>query len=376
MFTVVVVEDEKPILELMKVVVGRNPDCQVVGAFSNPLEALEALPSLKPDIAFLDVEMPKLSGLELAGRMIDCCEHTRIVFTTAHKEYALEAFNVFAFDYILKPITPASVQRITDRLLKESGRPVSTNMDLPSQRTSIRCFGGFEVRNFKGDLVRWPTRKTEELFAYLLCYPNQEAGKWQLVDALWPEMDEARSVHNLHNTVYRLKKILKEHQLGLDIGKTGEGYLLEVLETTYDLLEFQRYNSAQSDAHGEIARLESLCMMYQGHLFDRKDYLWKHWLEEDYRKRFLSVVYDLGRLCLTRKDWIRAEQRLSDSLEIYPFEENICMLLMEVYAASGKWERLRTFYTNFEERYRIEFGIAPSRELQDLAIGYIKDNQG
>lgn len=370
MFRVVVVEDEKPILELMKVVVGRNPYCQVVGAFSNPFEALEAFPDLKPDIAFLDVEMPRLSGLELAHRINECCEQTRIVFTTAYKEYALEAFNVFAFDYILKPITPASVQRITDRLLKEIDRSALPAADHPKNRVSIRCFGGFEVRNSKGTLVRWPTRKTEELFAYLLCYPNQEADKWRLIDALWPDMDEERAVHNLHNTVYRLKKLLKEHELGVDVGKTGQGYQLETFLTTYDLLEFQGYIPALSDAQEDIPRLTSLCAMYQGHLFDRKDYLWKHRLEEEYSKRFMSMVQNLGRLCLARRDWESAEQRLSAYLALYPFDENINLLLMKVYTSSGKRERMTRHYADFEYRYYREFGIAPPREMRELADTY------
>ncbi|WNS46940.1 response regulator [Paenibacillus sp. MMS20-IR301] len=363
----VIVEDEKPILELMRVVLGRNPYCQIVGAYSSPFEALEACPALQPDIAFLDVEMPRLSGLELAHRINESCEQTRIVFTTAHKEYALEAFNVFAFDYILKPVTPASIQRITDRLLKITDLPAAPP---PKNKVSIRCFGSFEVRNSQGLLVRWPTRKTEEFFAYLLCYPNQEADKWQLIDVLWPEMDEERAVHNLHNTVYRLKKLLKEDGLGLDVVKTGQGYQLEIVTASYDLLEFQDYTPALPHAEEDLSRLERLCAMYQGHLFDRKDYLWKHRLEEEYSKRFMSMVQNVVRLCLARKDWERAEQHLSAYLNLYPFDENINLLLMKVFASSGKRERMHRYYADFENRYCREFGIAPPREMKELADAY------
>ncbi|MBP1903741.1 two-component SAPR family response regulator [Paenibacillus turicensis] len=376
MFRVVIVEDEKPILELMKVVVGRNPYCEVVGAYSNPFQALEAIPLLKPDIAFLDVEMPKLSGLELAQEINDCCEQTRIVFTTAHKEYALEAFNVFAFDYILKPITPASVQRITDRIIKTIDRSVDLVDSHPRNKVTIRCFGSFEVRNSMGSLIRWPTRKTEELFAYLLCYPNQEAEKWQLIDALWSDMDEERAVHNLHNTVYRLKKILKEHELGLDVRKTGRGYQLETFSNSYDLLEFQGYPPTLSDSQEDISRLENLCSMYQGHLFDRKDYLWKHRLEEEYSKRFMSMVQNLGRLYLVLKDWERAEQRLNSFLMIYPFDENINLLLMKVYVSSGRLEQMNRHYTDFASRYSREFGIAPPQEVKSLVDVFFSKGQG
>lgn len=107
-------------------------------------------------------------------------------------------------------------------------------------QAEIKCFGGFEVRNLRGELVRWTTRKTEELFAYFLYHPGRDISKWHLMDLLWPDMNMERSSHNLHNTMYRLKKTLKEQEIGMDIQKTNEGYTLEPQNLVYDLLEFQQ----------------------------------------------------------------------------------------------------------------------------------------
>jgi two-component system, LytTR family, response regulator len=377
LFRVVIVEDEKPILELMKVVVGRNPHCQIVGAFSNPLEALASLPGLKPDITFLDVEMPRLSGLELAHRMNEIGEESRIVFTTAYREYALEAFNVFAFDYILKPVTPAAIDRITSRLLKEAGRSAPPPASIAAPQASIRCFGSFEVRNPKGELVHWPTRKTEELLAYLLCYPNQECSKWQLMDALWPEMDEERAVHNLHNTVYRLKKLMKEQEMGMDVGKTRDGYLLETLTASYDLLELRQWAAApDADASADAAQRERLCGLYRGVLLSGKDYMWKLQLEEGYGKQYMNLVHDLASRYVGQEEWAKAEQRLTDCLSLYPLEESIHLLLMEVYAASGRRERIVKHYAGFEEQYRRELGIAPPPDMKSRLAAYVQERTG
>ncbi|MFC3748095.1 response regulator [Paenibacillus sp. GCM10012306] len=372
LFTAVIVEDEKPILELMKVVVGRNHHCHIIGAFSNPMDALTSLPKLQPDIVFLDVEMPRLSGLELARRIDECCENTRIVFTTAYKEYALEAFNVFAFDYILKPVTPAAIARITDRLIKEAGRSASSKaMSAPMPQAFIRCFGGFEVRNPKGELIHWPARKTEELFAYLLCYPNQDSNKWHLMNVLWPDMDEERAAHNLHNTVYRLRKLLKEQDIGMNIVKTGDGYFLETLQASYDLLELQRSSPALADAPEDIASLERLCDLYRGSLLDRKDYLWKVRLEEGCAKQYKVLLYKLVRHQMTRKDWTQAQQRLEAGLSVCPLEEDMHLLLLEVYAASGKRDRVIKHYASFEEQYRRELGLGPSQEMKRWVDAYL-----
>ncbi len=377
MFSVVIVEDEKPILELMKVVVGRNPHCRIIGAFNNPLEALEKLPELKPDIAFLDVEMPKLSGIELAQRMNECCEGTRIVFTTAYKEYALEAFRVFAFDYILKPVMTSAIDRVTTRLLKEADRAGGSSGASPPVgpllQASIRCLGGFEVRSPKGELIRWPTKKTEELCAYLLCWPNQDISKWKLMDLLWPEMNEERAIHNLHNTVYRLKKLIKEHDIGMDVVKTGDGYLLKTQETQYDLQKFLQ--SMPETGHMKQAdeeQLEALFALYRGPLLGHKDYMWKVQLEESCGKHYRALGCRLAERYMTKGEWSKAENRLLSCLSFYPLEEELHLLLMEVYAAAGKRERIVRHFNLFEMQYRKEMGMEIPTEISKKAKMYME----
>ncbi|WP_312886521.1 response regulator [Paenibacillus foliorum] len=364
----IIVEDEKPVLELMKVIIGRNPHFLIIGTFSNPLEALASFAELQPDIAFLDVEMPKLNGLELAQRMNDISDHTRIIFTTAYREYALEAFKVYAFDYILKPVTPDAIGRITTRLLKLDSH--SAPVEQQKRFASIRCFGGFEVRNPQGTLVRWRTRKTEELFAFFLCYPNQDINKWQLADWLWPDMDEDRASHNLHNTIYRLKKVLKEHEIGFDILKTNEGYLLETMNTTYDLLEFHESDLTIPGSLQDEELAERLCALYRGHLLERKDYLWKVQLEVGYGKKFTSLVRNLVQAYMAQQQWSKAERKLEAYLSIYALDEEMHQLLMDIYAMSGNSKQIIKHYESFESRYRKELGMEPPIEMKSRMAAY------
>lgn len=377
MINVVIVEDEKPILELMKVVIGKNPHYNIVGAYSNPVEALARLPELQPDVAFLDVEMPKLGGLELARKIGECCEQTRVIFATAHKEYALEAFNVYAFDYILKPVTPAAVERIAARLMKLDRRisaPVSTSASVavPSARQAfLSCFGGFEVRNAQDELIHWPTRKTEELFAYFLCYSNQDVGKWRLADDLWPEMAEERASSNLYNTIYRLKKTMQSQEIGMDIVKTNDGYMLKTLHVDCDLLEFQRSVPALKDEAADIPQLERLCSLYRGPLLEHKDYMWKIQLEAGYDKQYRKLALQLIRLYISRDEWSKAERQIEICLTAYPLNEDMHSLLIDVYAASGRKERIAAHYAGFEAQYREELGMVPPAELSSRVAAYL-----
>ncbi|OCT11569.1 histidine kinase [Paenibacillus pectinilyticus] len=370
MFNVVIVEDEKPILELMKVLIGRNPHYTIIGAFSSPHEALAAMADLKPDLAFLDVEMPKMNGLELAQRMNELSDLTKIIFTTAYKEYALDAFKVYAFDYILKPVTPAAIERVTSRLMKQ--RPAAATTEPKARQSAIRCFGSLEIRNPEGALVRWPTKKTEELFAYFLCYPGQDINKWHLADMLWPDMLEDRATHNLHNTIYRLKKLLKEQEIGVDILKTNDGYLIDMLGTSYDLLEFQMSDRVISEGIQDIARAEKLFGLYRGPLLDRKDYLWKTQLEESYSKQYTLLARQLIERDMREEAWNQAERKADTYLAIYPLQEDMQQLVIDMYAKSGKKERIAKYYASFKALYRRELGLEPPAEMTASVAAYLE----
>ena len=80
------------------------------------MQALALVDELAPDVVFLDIQMPGLTGLDLAARLCAGARAPRIVFTTAHEQYALNAFEHAAFDYLLKPIKPERLQRTVARL--------------------------------------------------------------------------------------------------------------------------------------------------------------------------------------------------------------------------------------------------------------------
>jgi len=89
------------------------PELEIVAIARNGLEAAAQIAELQPDIAFLDIQMPGLTGLEVAAG-IECL--TRVVFVTAYDEYALTAFEAEALDYVLKPVTAERLARTVERL--------------------------------------------------------------------------------------------------------------------------------------------------------------------------------------------------------------------------------------------------------------------
>jgi len=99
--TCVIVDDEPLAVKLMESFVAKTPDLELLGSFTDSVEAINAIKEQKPNLLFLDIQMPDLNGMELA-HMIPI--ETRVVFTTAFKEYAFESYEVKALDFLLKPI--------------------------------------------------------------------------------------------------------------------------------------------------------------------------------------------------------------------------------------------------------------------------------
>lgn len=118
MLTVLIVDDESLARENLRCLLAQDERLEVVGECANAVEAIGAIHRLRPDVVFLDIQMPRISGLEMVA-MIDPDSMPYIVFVTAYDEYAVRAFEEQAFDYLLKPI---DAQRLV-KTLRNLSRP-------------------------------------------------------------------------------------------------------------------------------------------------------------------------------------------------------------------------------------------------------------
>ena len=97
----IVVDDEPLAVEILAAFIRKTPSLELTATFTDPVLALSAIGEEKPDLVFLDIQMPDLNGLELS-RLLP--RDTRVIFTTAFRQYAFESYEVEALDYLLKPI--------------------------------------------------------------------------------------------------------------------------------------------------------------------------------------------------------------------------------------------------------------------------------
>src|SRR5690606_24018600 len=112
--TALIADDEEPMRDQLRMrLLDTWPALRIVAEAANGAEALELAAQHQPDIAFLDIRMPGMGGIDAARQLYSRCH---IVFVTAYDQYALNAFEQGAIDYLLKPVTPARLQTTCERL--------------------------------------------------------------------------------------------------------------------------------------------------------------------------------------------------------------------------------------------------------------------
>lgn len=112
-----IVDDEPLAIERMQIICARIPELRVVGTASDGAAALRLIEALAPDVILLDMTMPELDGLAVARALSHRARRPAIIFVTAHEHFAVEAFDLEAVDYVLKPVTPERLGRAIDRAL-------------------------------------------------------------------------------------------------------------------------------------------------------------------------------------------------------------------------------------------------------------------
>ncbi len=126
----ILVDDELNSLEIMQYDLEQlNADIDIIGSFSNPIEALKVINKLKPELIILDIEMPNLNGFEMLDLLPDL-ESYKIIFATAYNQYAIKAFKYLAVDYILKPVSLEDLKNAIDLAKSTSRRLQKKEIDI------------------------------------------------------------------------------------------------------------------------------------------------------------------------------------------------------------------------------------------------------
>lgn len=139
MLNAIVIDDEQYAREELIELLHETNQIKVIQQAENAIEGLQLINKLKPDIIFLDIQMPQITGIKMLS-MLNPDTMPKVVFSTAYDQYALQAFEENVFDYLLKPVDPKRLQKTVERLVKSAEQPNYPNM-ANKQLDHVPCTG-------------------------------------------------------------------------------------------------------------------------------------------------------------------------------------------------------------------------------------------
>lgn len=362
MFQVIAVDDEQNALNRFERLISQDNRLTLLSTFTKPAEALEYVKSNHVDIAFLDIEMPGMTGLELAEALMDCNPYIEIVFVTAYNQYALEAFRAHATGYLLKPLSREDFTAQIDIMEKKLAK-VHTPKD---GKLYVNCLGTFSIRKSpdEGENIRFRTSKAEELLAFLIHSEGRPRSKDMILDNLWPDADIDKAGNNFRVTCTYIRSTLAD--LGyIDILlRDHDDYSVNISRISCDYIEFRK----------KVSNTESLTLedtqaavdMYKGPYLENRFYDWaedaRGWLEN----RYVELLYHGGKLMDEAGKVDTAIQYYEDILRVDLYEENAVKEVIRLKGTKLPPAAVREYFDKYCNMLYEEYGSEPSKELRDM----------
>ena len=238
--------DDEPLLlrKLKRTIAEVIQDCEIRD-FTRASAALKVMETEKifPDIIFLDIEMPGLSGIKLAEQIVTKNPNCKIIFCTSHPQYALDAIQLHIggyMGYLLKPITKEALEA-------ELGYIKSKFQSMDSLR--VKCFGDFEVF-FEEEPLRFKRSKTKELFAFLVDRNGAGVTAKQICASLWEdESNDKRNINYLYQLFDDLRTTLSAIGKEEILLKSGYFYSFDTTKFSCDYYEYMK--TGKPEFYGE-----------------------------------------------------------------------------------------------------------------------------
>ncbi len=259
---VICVDDEKAVAEDTASMAGGLPAVQEAKAFADAGDALAWLENNPADLALLDINMPGMNGLELAAAIKTRWPKTAIVFLTGDPRYALDAFELRADGYIVKPASRERLEReieyaFTPRRSRSSGDP----------RVVVRTFGSFDCF-LDGEALTFPQAKCKELLAYLVDRRGGSVTRAEAFSILWGDRLYDRSMQKQLDVIIRsLRSALRSYGIGsvLEMQRGTMRVCPEQLQC--DLYRFLDGDTGAKNAYrGEYMRGYSWAQFTEGYM--------------------------------------------------------------------------------------------------------------
>lgn len=366
MMKIVLVDDEQLAIDMLEILLGQMEGIEIVRSYTDSKQAFAEIGRLEVDVVFLDMEMDAIHGLAFAEGVLLKYPRMKVVFVTAHSQYAVEAFEVDAIDYLLKPVKK---ERLEKTIRKLQGKTVVFEDDSKKeQQLMAHMMGSFQLFGAQKQELKWRTKKVKELFVYLWHHQDDATHRTRIMDELWGELPDERAATLMHTTVYQLRKGLKEIGITNPISLINEKYVLNIAVQS----DFLQLENILHTVDVTKSTIEELIDLYQGDYLEEENYHWALPAQQRTKQYFLQCLENyVKRMWHDSKQSYTIEVCLEKMIQMEPYDEGYIYLLLEHYGEVRKTEKMIVLYHEFKNRWIEELGIDVPKDIITLYTKYI-----
>ena len=207
MINCIIVEDELPAREELKYFLNEEKEIKLIAEFDNPLDTLSFLENNTADVIFLDINMPDMNGISLGKIITKMYPDMKIVFITAYKDYAVDAFEIKAFDYLLKPYSESRIKNLLKSLVNTKTELTSSIKNTNLKKITVNIGEILYVISLNDiDYIEASEKET-------LIFSNQKKYVSKIKISKWEEMLKGDNFYRCHRSfIVNLDKITEIEQ--------------------------------------------------------------------------------------------------------------------------------------------------------------------
>ena len=207
MISCIIVEDELPAREELKYFLNEEKEIKLIAEFDNPLDTLNFLENNTANVIFLDINMPDMNGISLGKIITKMYPSMKIVFITAYKDYAVDAFEIKAFDYLLKPYSEGRIRNLLKSLINIKSEVVSSIKNTSLKKITVNIDERLYVISLTDvDYIEASEKET-------LIFSNQKKYVSKIKISKWEEMLKGNNFYRCHRSfIVNLDKITEIEQ--------------------------------------------------------------------------------------------------------------------------------------------------------------------
>ena len=373
---VILVDDDNAMILILKRILSKIENIEIVNMFNDSDKVLEFIKENHIDMVFLDISMPGESGVELAKKISSASPSTDIVFTTSHREYAVEAFEIQALDYIVKPIVKERVLQTIKRAVEKRIPAYDKNFRV-NHNISVYLFGGLDVNSKSCGHVKWISAKSMELFTYLILKQGHNISKSVIIEDIFPGMPLKNAENYLKTVVYQVRKALEPHEANSVIISNNGFYKLECNNYYVDCIDFEnRIKNINYINTSNIKEVLDIEKVFAGDLLGDTGYYWSIAEREKYLNYYLELAKKLGQYLLYNEELQQASYILKKLIKFDPFSQEVNCLFMKILANQKDKRGLIIYYDRYVKTIKNELDIYPEADVINLYEQLIKNFEG